>query len=125
MRCKYLDNQVCVRSDGQYRLCCVSLEGNNKETVHTHTPQEWYDGEFHSKVTEQMENDIWPEACVRCEKQEEQGIDSMRTRVKPDGTRYVRNFYGPGISHLDIRFGNSCNLKCISCWEMSSSSIAD
>lgn len=125
MRCKYLDNQVCVRSDGQYRLCCVSLEGNNKETVHTHTPQEWYDGEFHSKVTEQMENDIWPEACVRCEKQEEQGIDSMRTRVKPDGTRYVRNFYGPGISHLDIRFGNSCNLKCISCWEMSSSSIAE
>ena len=75
MRCKYLDNQVCVRSDGQYRLCCVSLEGNNKETVHTHTPQEWHDGEFHSKVTEQMENDIWPEACVRCEKQEEQGID--------------------------------------------------
>ena len=125
MQCKYLDNQVCVRSDGQYRLCCVSLEQNNKENIKTHTPQEWHDSDFHKKTRMQMLKGEWPDACTRCELQEIQGIDSMRTRVKPDGTRYVRNFFGPGISHLDIRFGNSCNLKCVSCWEMSSSSIAE
>lgn len=125
MKCKYLDHQLCVRSDGQYRLCCVSLEPNNKENIKTHTVQEWYNSEFHKKTRSEMENGKWPEACTRCEQQELQGLESQRTHVNADGTRYVKDPFGPGVSHLDIRFGNSCNLKCISCWEMSSSSIAE
>jgi organic radical activating enzyme len=116
MKCKYLDHQICIRPDGQYRLCCVSGESNNKETIHTHTPQEWHDSEFHVKVREQMERDEWPEACASCRILEENGVKSQRQKTR---------VYGPGLSHFDLRFGNSCNLKCISCWEMSSSSIAE
>ena len=125
MKCKYLDHHLCVRSDGQYRLCCVSLEPNNKENIKTHTVQEWYNSEFHKKTRSEMKNGKWPDACTRCEQQELQGLESQRTYVNADGTRYVKDPFGPGISHLDIRFGNSCNLKCVSCWEMSSSSIAE
>jgi len=116
MRCKYLDNQINVGTDGQYRLCCMSLEPPNKYNIRTHTPQEWHDSEFHRGVREQMERDEWPDACKRCQHMEERGLGSQRQKTRR---------YGPGLSHLDIRVGNSCNLKCISCWHMSSSSIAE
>ena len=116
MRCKYLDHQINVRTDGQYRLCCMSLEPENDYNIKTHTPQEWHDSEFHKKTREQMERNEWPDACTRCEQMEKQGLTSQRLKLKA---------YGPGLSHLDLRLGNSCNLKCISCWHMSSSSIAE
>jgi len=116
MKCKYLEHQTCIRSDGQYRLCCVSVESTNKETVHTHTPQEWHDSDFHTSIRKQLDLEIWPESCYPCKNLEEKGIQSQRQKTRP---------YGPGLSHFDLRFGNSCNLKCISCWEMSSSSIAE
>jgi len=116
MKCKYLEHQTCIRSDGQYRLCCTSLEPENKETIHTHTPQEWHDSNFHVGVRAKLEQNVWPAACDPCRNLEEKGIQSQRQKPRP---------YGPGLSHFDLRFGNSCNLKCISCWEMSSSSIAE
>jgi len=115
MTCKYLDNQVCIRTDGQYRLCCLSLEPDNKENIQTHTPQEWHDSEFHTKTKQQLANGEWPDACKKCKDLEAAGMQSQRTKPR---------MYGPGISHIDLRFGNSCNLKCISCFPNSSSSIA-
>jgi organic radical activating enzyme len=116
VKCKYLEHQICIRSDGQYRLCCASLEAENKETVYTHTPQEWHDSDFHKSIREQLDQDIWPDACSTCKSLETKGIQSQRQKPR---------VYGPGLSHFDLRFGNSCNLKCISCWNMSSSSIAE
>ena len=75
MQCKYLDNQVCVRSDGQYRLCCVSLEQNNKENIKTHTPQEWHDSDFHKKTRMQDAITLEHKFAYWIQKQEEQGID--------------------------------------------------
>lgn len=116
MTCKYLENQVCIRSDGQYRLCCLSLEDNNKENIATHTPEEWHNSEFHKKTKQQLANDEWPDACKKCKMLEEAGLESQRQKPRT---------YGPGISHLDLRFGNSCNLACISCHPHSSSTIAE
>ena len=115
MDCQFLKHQVCVRADGQYRLCCVSLEDSNTENVKTHTPQEWLSSKTHKDAVESFAQGVWPDACKTCANREEQGLPSKRTQAD----------LGPGISHLDIRFGNSCNLKCISCWEQSSSSIAE
>lgn len=116
MRCGLLESQVYVATTGQYRLCCVSMEPNNKETVFTHTPHEWKNSELHMSTREQLKNDVWPSSCVKCQELENNGLISKR--LKPET-------YGPGLSHLDLRFGNSCNLKCISCWSGSSSSIAE
>lgn len=117
MKCAYLDNQICVRSDGQYRLCCRSLESANFENIKTHTIEEWNSSKTWTQARNNLENGVWPDACRICRLHEEKGIESGRQR----GNKTL----GPdGITHLDIRFGNSCNLKCISCWPMSSSSIA-
>lgn len=115
MRCKYLDNQLCINPDGQYRFCCISKEPDNKENIKTHTPQEWFESSTHKNAKKQFERGEWPDACEVCRKKEELGLESQRSRPRK---------YGPGISNLDIRFGNSCNLKCLSCYEKSSSSIA-
>lgn len=116
MKCKYLENQITVRSDGQYRLCCVSVEPDNKENINTHSPEQWKNSKTHTEIRDILDRGEWPAACVKCRLQEEAGVESKRTKAK---------FFGPGISHLDLRLGNSCNLKCISCWNMSSSSIAE
>lgn len=114
MKCKYIENQACIRADGQYRMCCVSMEPTNKETVKTHTPIEWLNSNTIQNARQQFANNVWPDACNKCKINEENGIQSMRTNDKE---------YGPGLSHLDLRFSNSCNLSCIMCFPGSSSSL--
>jgi len=115
MECKLLENQVYIAVDGQYRFCCVSQELSNVETVKTHTPIEWLTSPKVAEAKVMLANGTWPSACNRCMQEEALGLPSRRT-TKTD--------LGPGITHLDIRLGNSCNLKCISCNPQSSSSIA-
>lgn len=114
MKCKYIEHQACIRTDGQYRMCCVSMEPDNKETVHTHTPIQWLESKTIQDARTKFANNEWPTACIKCKTNEENGIQSMRQKPRP---------YGPGLSHLDLRFGNSCNLSCIMCFPGSSSSL--
>jgi len=114
MECKLLENQVYVATTGEYRFCCTSMEPSGKETIWTHTPEEWLNSERVKTAREQFARNEWPDACVRCKTEEAAGIRSRRLD---------RQFYGPGITHIDLRWSNSCNLKCISCWSGSSSSL--
>ena len=114
MRCKYLDHQVCIRTSGEFRLCCTSLEPSHEYNIKTHTITEWLNSDIHKKTIESIENGILPDSCIRCRTHELAGIQSMRQRPL---------IYGPGLSHLDIRFSNKCNLQCVMCSPMSSSSL--
>jgi organic radical activating enzyme len=115
MKCKYLDHQINIRPDGQYRLCCVSSEPANKENINTHNIVQWIDSPTHKETKKLLSNNIWPSSCTKCETQEKNSETSQRLKSE---------IYGPGISHLDLRISNDCNLKCISCWNQSSSAIA-
>lgn len=114
MSCKYLDHQLCVRTSGEYRLCCASLEPSHQYNIKTHTIEEWFSSDIHTQAKQSIENGILPDSCIRCRTDEQSGIQSMRQRPR---------VYGPGLSHLDIRFSNQCNLRCVMCSPMSSSSI--
>lgn len=114
MKCKYLEHQVCVRTDGQYRLCCVSQEPDNIENVNTHSIIEWHNSKTVRDAKNQLDKGFFPPSCTKCMIQESKGLESQRT--KPEQ-------YGPGISHLDLRFGNSCNLACVMCFPGSSSTL--
>lgn len=96
-------------------MCCVSLEPDNLENIKTHSPIRWLNSDTVKFARDKLNNDEWPKACSKCRDQEEIGVESKRQKGIT---------LGPGITHLDLRLGNSCNLKCISCWNMSSSSIA-
>lgn len=114
MKCKYLDHQVCIRTSGEFRLCCVSREPSNEENIQTHTIEEWRQSKVYTDAVNKFANNEWPDACIKCKIQEEAGEQSQRNRPRQ---------YGPGISHLDLRFGNNCNLKCVMCYPGSSSSL--
>jgi organic radical activating enzyme len=109
-----LENQVYVAVTGEYRLCCTSQEPTSGETVWTHSPIEWLNSNLVTTTKDTFAKGEWPASCIRCKLEEDAGLQSRRIS---------RDFLGPEISHLDLRFGNSCNLKCISCWSQSSSSI--
>lgn len=115
MKCKYLENQLYIGTNGQYRLCCVSSEPSNKENIRTHTPKEWKNSKIVKNAKLLLEKNEWPSACEKCKVKEEAGLISQRLKPKEFNSELI---------HLDLRFGNSCNLKCISCWSGSSSSIA-
>lgn len=114
MKCKYLEHQVCIRTNGEYRLCCASLEPDHGYNIRTHTIKQWLSSDIHTNAVKLLENDIFPDSCLRCKTDEQAGIQSMRQRP---------NVYGPGLSHLDIRFNNQCNLRCVMCGPHSSSSL--
>ena len=114
MKCKYLEHQVCIRPDGEFRLCCISLEPHNKENITNTTIEEWNKRETITKAKEQLANGEFPSACAKCKYLESKGQDSMRNRPRE---------YGPGISHLDLRFSNQCNLRCTMCFPGSSSGL--
>ena len=103
MKCKYLEHQVMIRPDGEFRMCCISKEKTNKENIKDMSPEEWLASETPTKAREQLANNQFPKACQKCELMELAGKPSMRQRPRE---------YGPGVSHLDIRFGNQCNLRC-------------
>ena len=115
MKCKYLDHQVCVKTSGEYRLCCISNEPTNRENVTTHTVDDWRNSATYQNAIATFENGLFPKACEKCKIQEEAGETSQRTRPRQ---------YGPGVSHLDLRFGSNCNLQCTMCYPGVSSSLA-
>lgn len=114
MSCKYLDHQLCVRTTGEFRLCCASLEPSHEYNIKTHSIEEWFNSPVHKNAKQSIDKGILPDSCLRCRTDEQSGIQSMRQRPR---------VYGPGLSHLDIRFSNQCNLRCVMCGPMSSSSI--
>lgn len=114
MICPHLEHQVYIGITGEYRFCCVASGESSGETVHTHSPIQWLNSDSVTRAKEQLSQGIFPKECKRCERQESNNLPSRRLSKK---------ITGPGITHLDLRFGNSCNLKCISCNEISSSSI--
>ena len=115
MKCKYLDHQVCVKTSGEYRLCCISNEPTNRENVTTHTVDDWRNSATYQNAIATFENGLFLKACEKCKIQEEAGETSQRTRPRQ---------YGPGVSHLDLRFGSNCNLQCTMCYPGVSSSLA-
>ena len=96
-------------------MCCISLEPDNKETILMYTPEQWLKSDTVIKAKEKFANNEWPDACYKCKLQEENNVRSMRQKPRK---------YGPGLSHIDLRFGNSCNLGCVMCTPTSSSTIA-
>jgi len=114
MKCNRLENQICIRTTGQYRLCCVSSELDNVENIMTHDINDWLASKTRQTAIEMLAKNNWPDACVKCQADEHAGVSS---------TRQKSEHYGPGITHLDLRFSNACNLSCRMCWPGSSSSL--
>lgn len=74
-------------------------------------------------IKTELQNHQWPKGCERCKIEEESGIESKRIL---DQQRWQEHYDAYDIIQskfitASIAFGNTCNLKCITCNPFSSS----
>ena len=117
MKCSLLTNHVCIHTTGEYRLCCVSREESKIHNVKNLSPINWLASEYIQNIKNIFEQDSWPGSCVVCQRREDNGLASKRLLSN-------ELYSGDGIKYIDVRLGNTCNLRCQTCWPVSSSKIA-
>lgn len=117
MKCSLLTNHVCIHTTGEYRLCCASQEESKIHNVKNLSPINWLASDYIQNIKNTFEQDIWPISCVGCQRREDNGLASKRLLSN-------ELYSGDGIKYIDVRLGNTCNLRCQMCWPVSSSKIA-
>jgi MoaA/NifB/PqqE/SkfB family radical SAM enzyme len=121
--CIYPFVHLATFTNGDVTPCCVA-KAYNKLNLHKVTLEEAWNHPSVKEVRQKMINGESVRNCQNCYSAEEHGVDSHRTssnRVfeKEHGlTRENFNSAELDISKLftlDLRLGNTCNLKCIMC----------
>lgn len=113
---------------GNLRVCCESLSNENIIRDSNNKPLKIYDSdlksawhsEFYQKLRKQFLKGEKPKICQFCFKKEEIGAASVRLNYnrKYQAENFNRTSITPPlkqIKYLDIKIGNTCNLKCRMC----------
>ena len=119
---------LATHPDGKVTPCCESNlqaeENGKKLNLNTHTVEEIRDSSSFKQLREDMLRGVKNSTCDFCYKREEKGLDSKRNREnrrydfnEETYQKYVNN---PLVS-VELRLGNTCNLKCLICHPWSSS----
>lgn len=114
-----------ISPSGYISPCCKFIKDQSTEKHHIkqHTIDQYINSDFLQDLKRQMLQGEWPLGCERCRIEEQNNIASKR---ELDNERW-NNYYAQ--YDLDTRmfitasiaFGNTCNLKCITCGPLSSS----
>lgn len=134
---------LATRPNGDMRLCCVAnASGANsgdytvglvkmedgKPANFAHTlPTDAFNNDYMKSVRKTMLEGKVPASCTKCFEEEQQGVASKRIwetgawfkegidipelidQTEEDGTVPHK------LQYLDLRLGNTCNLKCVMC----------
>jgi MoaA/NifB/PqqE/SkfB family radical SAM enzyme len=110
---------VDISPQGDILPCCKYNPGpgDPKFNIQSHSLTEYSESAFLREIQQEFSDDQWPEGCVRCQLDEQNNISSKR---QLDHERWKEHY-----DHYDfdsnqwitasIAFGNTCNLKCITC----------
>lgn len=119
-------SSLTINNLGQYRPCCNMMNDNENPEYYLNEIGD-YERFMQSNMITSLRNSMlegkWNDRCAKCEIREKAGLDSQRNdynkmladKPKPSGFR---------LKHLDINFGNKCNLKCRMCSPQSSHLLA-
>jgi hypothetical protein len=132
-----------VGEAGTIRPCCMALEApelvsrdaaGRAHLVHAPdgVPAAW-NSAFMRGVRREMLAGRRPEACRRCYREEDLGIDSYRQSANDDFAEHIQDALVRTdaacavpmemIRSVDLRLGNRCNLKCRMCSPVSSRAL--
>lgn len=134
---------IATKLTGHYALCCMAKEFSSQ--IKDSTPLEHYVGEHMRAVrlaSLSQDKKYLSTFCQKCFYMESQGLESLRLhKIKfliqhPEIMNRVIDMVYQSVAYpetsaipnyireIDLKiFGNSCNLKCYTCDEMSSSAI--
>ena len=116
---------VDISPQGNVSPCCKFQMSDYNESfnVQTQTLQYYSDSAFLAQIKQEFTQGQWPKGCVRCRIEEQNSIASKRqldyNRWQEQYQQY--NFDTNQWITASIAFGNTCNLKCITCGPYSSS----
>ena len=95
---------------------------DQKFNVKLHSINEYVNSDFLRSIKQEFDHGVWPIGCKRCRIDEENLIPSKR---QLDYARWSNEYdcYNDdnGFITASVGFGNTCNLKCITCSPTSSS----
>jgi len=114
---------IDIRPNGTIAPCCKYRETPEEKLNITQVSIDDYtNSTFLKKIKDTMLQNKWPEGCFRCKQEEASGIKSKRIL---DYERWPTEFdtYNEDKGYIiaAIAFGNTCNLKCITCHSGASS----
>jgi hypothetical protein len=120
-------DHIYVHTNGKFRLCCTTIQdvpSNDNYTLFDaskHSINEYWNSNRIKNIRQNMIAGRETLDCKKCYKQEEQGVQSLRTTermnefsksTKNDGT------YTLPATTMQLQMGNICNLKCKMCSQM-------
>jgi radical SAM protein with 4Fe4S-binding SPASM domain len=116
---------VDISPQGDILPCCKyqSRPQDPGFNIQSHSLTEYSDSAFLHEIQQDFLDDTWPKGCMQCRVDEQNNIPSKR---QLDHDRWHMHYDHYDLSSdqwltASVAFGNTCNLKCITCDSNSSS----
>ena len=120
--CHSPQTNIDISPSGSMSPCCKFRTELYSEqfNIATATIKDYSSSAFLSEIQADFAQQQWPRGCVRCKTEEQNNIASKR---QLDLARWSEHYaqHSTGFITASIAFGNTCNLKCITCGPGSSS----
>ena len=127
--CPLLYNQIAINNEGQRVFCCISDYSSSYSGTKTIKDT---DRDFEKRLKNAREifrAGKFPKECAICQSYEKNGIRSFREislQLFQETTESVLRDETPkNIEYIDIKLGNSCNLKCRMCNPLASHALLE
>lgn len=114
--CNLLFNGLEVTTSGKVKPCCLfsryvkDQKGNDYNVEHTSVSNVFYSTDMKQLRNRSLSGEFISE-CEQCYIEERSGAESRRQREN----KRITSYETPVIQQLDIKPGNTCNLKCRIC----------
>lgn len=125
--CVYPWINLHTSTEGRCKLCChvytedyIKIENNDAILGINDWADIWH-GRYMADVRKKMSEGKEVKECRRCYEHEEKGLESSRQWANKTYPIETLEVFNP--THLELRLGNHCNLKCNSCWGPSSDNL--
>ena len=123
--CYSPSTNIDISPSGRMSPCCKFRTELYTEqfNIATATIKDYSGSAFLAEIENDFAQQQWPRGCVRCQTEEQHNIASKR---QLDLTRWSQQYAAhvpqmTGFITASVAFGNTCNLKCITCIPDSSS----
>ena len=114
-----------VSSRGDILPCCkyTTSESDPKFNLNTHQFDDYYHSDFLKQIKKDFTQNTWPAGCERCRQEEHNNIPSKRQLDQDRWGEHYQKYQldSDQLLTADLVFGNTCNLKCITCASVDSS----
>jgi MoaA/NifB/PqqE/SkfB family radical SAM enzyme len=118
--CVYPFNYAHIGHKGQPALCCNNGEHRLPYNIKEHSLATIWNSDEINTVREQFTSGGCPTGCGHCFEPELDGVRSFRQKALRGTFGTNTPFNDTVIRGLDLRIGNTCNLRCIMCNSYSS-----